>query len=164
METLHLVDTVVLDKTGTITIGKPKVTDIISIVNEKELIRVAGSLEKSSEHFQDMEGIVLPVEKTDSASNIYWVFGIVLNKNIKVDNRAVQKLLFEQGIGSRTFFWCMHEQPVFQRQGLFFEEKYPEAEYLARKGFYIPSGLALTEKQMEKVVLGVKNVITYLSC
>ena len=50
LETLHLVDTVVLDKTGTITIGKPKVTDIISIVNEKELIKIAASLEKNSEH------------------------------------------------------------------------------------------------------------------
>lgn len=33
------------------------------------------------------------------------------------------------------------------------------AEYLARKGFYIPSGLALTEEQMERVVLGVEKVM-----
>jgi len=50
LETLHLVDTVVLDKTGTITIGKPKVTDIISNIDEKELLQIAGSLEGSSEH------------------------------------------------------------------------------------------------------------------
>ena len=50
LETLHLVDTVVLDKTGTITEGKPRVTDIISIIDEKELLRIAGSLEKNSEH------------------------------------------------------------------------------------------------------------------
>ena len=50
LETLHLVDTVVLDKTGTITEGKPKVTDIITIIDEKELLKIAGSLEKNSEH------------------------------------------------------------------------------------------------------------------
>ncbi|MGN1329793.1 MAG: heavy metal translocating P-type ATPase [Clostridia bacterium] len=50
LELLHLVDTVVLDKTGTITEGKPKVTDIISNIEEKELLKIAGSLEKNSEH------------------------------------------------------------------------------------------------------------------
>jgi Predicted pyridoxal phosphate-dependent enzyme apparently involved in regulation of cell wall biogenesis len=53
----------------------------------------------------------------------------------------------------------MHEQPVYKKQGLFVNETYPNAEYLARKGFYIPSGLALTEEQMEQVVEGVKNVM-----
>lgn len=50
LELLHSVDTVVLDKTGTITEGKPKVTDIISGIDEKELLKIAGSLEKNSEH------------------------------------------------------------------------------------------------------------------
>lgn len=50
LEILHQVNTVVLDKTGTITEGKPKVTDIISIIEEKELLKIAGSLEKNSEH------------------------------------------------------------------------------------------------------------------
>lgn len=50
LETLHLIDTVVLDKTGTITNGKPKVTDIITNINEEDLLKIAGSLEKNSEH------------------------------------------------------------------------------------------------------------------
>lgn len=49
LETLHLVDTVVLDKTGTITEGKPKVTDLVSN-NQEELLKIAGSLEQNSEH------------------------------------------------------------------------------------------------------------------
>lgn len=112
-----------------------------------------------TERLKEIEGLLLPVEKTDYADNIYWVYGLVLDKNIHEDNKLIQKLLAEEGIGSRTFFWCMHEQPVYQRQGLFVNEAYLNAEYLARKGFYIPSGLALTETQMEKVVLGLKNVM-----
>lgn len=111
------------------------------------------------EKLREIKGLMLPVEKTDYANNIYWVYGIVLDKNIKVDNRIIQKLLAEEGIGSRAFFWCMHEQPVYQKRGLFSGEIYPNAEYLARKGFYIPSGLALTKEQMERVVAGVKNVM-----
>lgn len=50
LELLHSIDTVVLDKTGTITEGKPKVTDIISSIDKKEFLKIAGSLEKNSEH------------------------------------------------------------------------------------------------------------------
>lgn len=52
LETVHLVDTVVLDKTGTITQGRPSVTDIrtVSGVSEQELLSLAASLEQASEH------------------------------------------------------------------------------------------------------------------
>ena len=115
-----------------------------------------------TKHLKNVKGLILPIEKTEYADNIYWVYGIVLDKDIQADNKTVQKLLTEEGIGSRTFFWCMHEQPVYQRREIFKNEIYPNAEYLARKGFYIPSGLALTEKQMDRVVLGVQKVISKL--
>ena len=51
LETAHKVDTVILDKTGTITAGKPVVTDILPIkVKENELLAYAAGLEKLSEH------------------------------------------------------------------------------------------------------------------
>jgi Cu+-exporting ATPase len=52
LETAHQINTVVFDKTGTITEGKPVVTDIISTggLNETELLRLAASAEKGSEH------------------------------------------------------------------------------------------------------------------
>lgn len=112
-----------------------------------------------TERLKDIDGLFLPIEKTDYADNIYWVYGIVLDRQIQADNKDIQKLLSEEGIGSRTFFWCMHEQPVYRKQGLFRGEKYPVAEYLARKGFYIPSGLALTQEQMDRVASGVKRVM-----
>ena len=52
LEIAHTIQTVVLDKTGTITEGKPKVTDIIvsSDINKNELLKIAASIEKPSEH------------------------------------------------------------------------------------------------------------------
>lgn len=51
LESLHKVDTVVLDKTGTLTKGKPAVTDIIpNKITEADLLRIAASLEAHSEH------------------------------------------------------------------------------------------------------------------
>lgn len=112
-----------------------------------------------TEKLQDVPGIQLPIAQTEYADNIYWVYGILLKEDIAVDNRQMQKLLAEEGIGTRTFFWCMHEQPVYQKQGMYIGEKYPNAEYMARKGFYIPSGLALTKEQMQQVVAGVAKVM-----
>lgn len=52
LETLHKIDTAVFDKTGTITYGKPSITDVITVSNttKSELIKIAYSLEKQSEH------------------------------------------------------------------------------------------------------------------
>ncbi|WP_127836766.1 heavy metal translocating P-type ATPase [Clostridium prolinivorans] len=52
LETVHKIETVVFDKTGTITEGKPKVTDIITTesITENELLQIAASAEKASEH------------------------------------------------------------------------------------------------------------------
>ncbi len=51
LENLHRVDTVVLDKTGTLTTGKPQVTDILpGAYDENKLLSLAVSLEKPSEH------------------------------------------------------------------------------------------------------------------
>ncbi|MFO7176547.1 HAD-IC family P-type ATPase, partial [Enterococcus faecium] len=52
LETTHKVQTIVFDKTGTITEGKPKVTDIVTVNGhqEDELLRLTASAEKGSEH------------------------------------------------------------------------------------------------------------------
>lgn len=92
----------------------------------------------------------LPLLKTDYSENIFWVFGLVAQSEQKL-NEIVQKLN-ENKIGTRPFFWCMHEQPVFKAMDLFKNESYPHAERLARNGFYIPSGLGLTMEDI-KVVL-----------
>lgn len=50
LETLHSVNTIVLDKTGTITEGAPRVTDMAALTDKEQLMAVAASLEKSSQH------------------------------------------------------------------------------------------------------------------
>lgn len=50
LENLHKVDTILMDKTGTITEGRPEVTDIITGMDQEEFIRIASSIEQNSEH------------------------------------------------------------------------------------------------------------------
>jgi perosamine synthetase len=97
-----------------------------------------------------IQGFQLPLVQTNYAENIYWVFGLVAESQELCEETV--SMLNEQQIGTRPFFWCMHEQPIFQKMGLFKDEKYPIAERLARNGFYLPSGLGLEIKEINEVI------------
>ncbi len=114
-----------------------------------------------NELFKGIDGLQLPVEKTDYADNIYWVYGIILEDNLPIDADEFMKRLGAEGIGCRGFFWGMHEQPVFKKMHMFDGEKYPVAEKLARRGFYVPSGVNLTDDDQEYVAEKVKKVLDY---
>ena len=111
---------------------------------------------------KDVDGIQLPVEQTDYADNIYWVYGIVLDDNLPIEADEFMKRLGAEGIGCRGFFWGMHEQPVFKEMKLFEGESYPVAERLARRGLYIPSGVNLNDEDQEYVVEKVKLILNQL--
>lgn len=106
-----------------------------------------------------LDGVQRPLPRTDYAENIYWVFGLVLDPAHPLDAPEAMRRLAERGIGTRPFFCPMHEQPVFRRMGLFDGERHPVAEYLYRKGFYIPSGLGLRDEQMERVAEVLHEVL-----
>lgn len=106
----------------------------------------------------DLPSLQLPVRSTQFANNINWVYGIVLNDDVSFDADEAMKRLGALGVGTRPFFWPMHEQPVYQRMGLFAGERYPNAERIARRGFYLPSGLALKDEQIERVSSAVHEV------
>jgi perosamine synthetase len=108
----------------------------------------------------DVKGLQLPLAKTDYAENIYWVYGLVLDKNVPFNGEEMMKKLQKRGVGSRSFFYPMHEQPVFKKMKYFEGEHYPVAENLARRGFYLPSGLALTPAQMVRVAQTVKEIMS----
>lgn len=104
-------------------------------------------------------GISLPLAKTDYADSIYWVYGVVLDDTVPFDAREMMSRLGKLGVGSRPFFWPMHEQPVFRRMGLFADESHPVAERIARRGFYIPSGIALTDRQIDEAAAALRTAL-----
>ncbi|MFL9924593.1 DegT/DnrJ/EryC1/StrS family aminotransferase [Herbaspirillum lusitanum] len=106
-----------------------------------------------------VSGIQLPLTRTSYAENIYWVFGVVLDDSVSFDAIEGMRRLAEKGVGCRPFFYPMHLQPVLRKMGLFKGESYPVAERIAERGFYIPSGMALTEVQMEEVAAKLKEIL-----
>ncbi len=115
--------------------------------------------QRYTELLADIPGLQLPVPRTDYAENIYWVYGLVLQDEVPFDAAAAMKHLNQQQIGTRPFFWPMHEQPVWRKMKLFAGESYPVAEKIARRGFYIPSGIALSEQQIERVASTIREMM-----
>lgn len=118
--------------------------------------RVIG--EKYQLALQDLQSIQLPQKSTAFSDNIYWVFGLVLAEYCGTAT-GFAKQLAASGVGTRPFFWPMHLQPVFLKRGMFCDELYPNAERLARQGFYLPSGLGLNLDDVDIVCSEVRTVI-----
>jgi perosamine synthetase len=110
------------------------------------------------ERLSDIPAIALPVQR-EWARNVYWMYGVVLNDDVPFGAAEFARRLREHGVDSRPFFLGMHEQPVFQSKGLFLNERYPITERLTRRGLYLPSGLTLTEQQIDQVAGAVRKVL-----
>jgi perosamine synthetase len=106
-----------------------------------------------------VEGVQLPLAHTADAENIYWVYGLVLDDEVPFDAFEAMKRLAAAGVGCRPFFWPMHEQPVLRRMGLFDGLQLPVSERLARRGFYIPSGMAISTDQIDTVAAAVRDLL-----
>lgn len=111
-----------------------------------------------TELLQDLTYLELPIAKTLAADNIYWVYGVVLTDDWGDDAQIMMQKLAQLKVGTRPFFYPMHQQPVFQKMGLFAGESYPVAERLAQRGFYLPSGMALTLEQIELVCQRLRSL------
>ena len=109
-------------------------------------------------HLQDK--IQLPLPRTDYADNIYWVYPIVLRDTVPFDAQAMMISLHEQGIGTRSFFWPLHEQPVLREAGFFLGQQFPVAENAARRGLYVPSGLAIRDTQIARIARVLEQILT----
>lgn len=104
-------------------------------------------------------GLTLPVAETSYAQNLYWVYGIIVEDESALDADELTDALAARGVGTRPFFWPIHEQPVFRQMNLFSGVSHPVAEKLSRRGFYLPSGLALTKDQIQGAASGVKEIL-----
>jgi perosamine synthetase len=105
--------------------------------------------------------LVLPLQKTNYAENIYWVYGMVLKNNVPFDALEAMSRLAKEGVACRPFFYPMHLQPVLRKKRWFKGEQYPNATVFAERGFYVPSGLALTEKDIHTVSEKLHKILDF---
>ena len=106
---------------------------------------------------KQIPGIVTPPEAT-WARNVYWMYGILLDKEFGLSRDELRGRLARRGIETRTFFIPMHCQPVYFDQ--YRGQRYPVAEDLCRRGLYLPSASSLTSDDIEVVVEAIKESLT----
>ncbi|HEY7162785.1 MAG TPA: heavy metal translocating P-type ATPase, partial [Acidobacteriota bacterium] len=105
VETLEKIDTLVIDKTGTLTEGKPKVVKILANIDEQELLRFAAALERQSEHplataiakAAQEKSLQIPHAENFESLTGKGVKGTVQGKKISVGN---EKLMKDLGIST----------------------------------------------------------------
>lgn len=110
-----------------------------------------------NEKLSKIKGLTLPIEH-NWAKNVYWMYGILVENDFGISRDEFMQKLSEKGIDTRTFFIPMHKQPALRELGLFKGEKYPVSDEIGRRGLYLPSGLALTEKQIRIVCKTIKDI------
>lgn len=111
LQTAQALDTIVLDKTGTITKGQPELTDIVSISDwsENDLLRLAASIETVSEHplaeaiVEGAKSRELALQNPEGFEAIpgYGVFAMVEGNRVVLGN---QKMMEREGISDIEFF------------------------------------------------------------
>ena len=142
-----------------------RMTNLQAAVGVAQMERVDSLLERKlwqgreyTQRLKNIPGITLQRVKP-WAKHVYWVFGILLNDDVPFDAVQLAKLLLEKGVQTRPFFWPLNEQPVFHKMGLFDGEKYPVTQKLARRGLYLPSGMALRAAQLEEVASALSDIM-----
>lgn len=110
------------------------------------------------ELLKDLDDVQRPLPATSYAENGYWVYGLVLSEQTSMDAAAAMRHLAVNGVGTRPFFQPLHLQPALRRRGLFLGESYPVAERLRERGFYVPSGIGLSRKEIEQVAVAIREL------
>ena len=112
-----------------------------------------------NKYLSELPGIKLPLRKTSYARNIYWVYGILLEKRLGKAEKFM-KSLSDLGVGNRPFFYPINKQPVLKKLGFFNDvQDRLFSEDLYDQGFYIPSGLSLNEEKINYVVTQLNNLL-----
>jgi perosamine synthetase len=143
-----------------------RMSNIQAALGVAQLERIDDAIKKKrwignryNELLAGFSAIQLPVKQTNYAENIYWVYGIILRDQLLFNAEESMKRLERKKIGTRPFFWPIHRQPVFHKMGLFKDECLPVAECISERGFYIPSGLGISEEHIYRVAKAVKEEI-----
>jgi perosamine synthetase len=117
-----------------------------------ELVKRKRALGKAyHDAFQAMEGLQIAPLSTPYCENVYWVFGLVVQSGAPFSREEMMRALAQEGIGTRTFFYGLHQQPALAR-GFVDPVSLPVTESLAAHGFYLPSGLGLAPEDQQRVI------------
>jgi perosamine synthetase len=130
----------------------------IGLAQAEQLERFVDARRANAAYYTELlsriPGIVTPPE-APWAKNVFWMYGILLNKEFGLSRDQLRSALAARGIETRTFFIPMHCQPIYFDQ--YRGQRFPVAEDLCRRGLYLPSASNLTSDDILTVVEAIKE-------
>jgi perosamine synthetase len=135
-------------------LGIPQVRRLDALAQRKRLLG-----ETYYRAFEAMRDFQIAPLATEHSENAYWVFGMVVAAGAKFSREALMKALADQGIGTRTFFYGLHQQPALLKHRHIDPVSLPITESLSERGFYLPSGLGLSADDQRCVIGAVKEFV-----
>jgi len=113
---------------------------------------------KYNELLEGCTSLQLPLPETSYAKNIYWVYPVVLKECSDIGVNAAMTKLCDLKIETRPFFYPMHKQPVFRKMGLFKNQSLINSEIISEQGFYIPSGIGISNEEICFVADSLRSI------
>lgn len=101
-------------------------------------------------NLKDTKGLKL-VNEDKYEKHVYWMIGVLLDKNYKMKKNKIIKKLYSKGIDTRDFFYPINRQPFLIKEKRLKNIKCPVSYNLWKNGFYLPSSLNLTKKQIKEI-------------
>ncbi len=123
---------------------------------ERLLERKRAMAERYRAGLAGIEGLVLPADE-DWCGHTYWMFGVLVEDAFGHSRDELMDALRKEGVETRFFFSPVHTQPFLDGKARV-EGSFPVTERLAARGLYLPSGVDLTEEQIDTVCAAVRHV------
>lgn len=110
-----------------------------------------------SKLLKDTPGVKL-IKTKPYVKNTFWMYPVVIEKNkFGMSRDQLRIKLKKAGVDTRDFFYAPEDQPVLKK--MLGRQKSPNTKYLSQNGLYLPSGLAVTEKQIRFVCRKIKEAV-----
>ena len=110
-------------------------------------------------HLKKNKHLLFQENKNSYSKNIYWVFGVLLKKNSRSKRDFLMRALLKNKIDTRPFFLSMNKQKIFKKMKIFSKSKMPNSEYLSNNGFYLPSGLGISDSEIRYVCTTLNQLL-----
>ena len=122
---------------------------------EKTISKKIKIQRRYEKNLKNLKGISFQFSKKNY-KNVYWMVGILINKNFKLSKNKLQKYLKKRGVDSRDFFKSIGTQPCF-RKIINKKHKTLNSNYLWKNGLYLPSSHNITNSKIDFICKVIKN-------
>jgi perosamine synthetase len=143
-----------------------RMTNLQAAVGMAQLERIAEFVEtkrrlgaKYVASLSMLPSVQTQIEK-EWAKTVYWMYCMVLDQSLGINAEFLMTALNKRGIGTRPFFIGLHRQPALLKRNIRSPQgAYPVTDRISEQGLYLPSGLTLTDMQVEEVVRTVESCL-----